>query len=213
MRQTALRNRPDIVALMRHPGRGMKKSTGTFSGQGCPGHRADVSPASGSVSPADCTPPGGQFACELDSERLLRRAAAGRPIKASFPDGTSMRAPVWRREGAEKVAPFPWCSLGPHRPPWRSTIRCAVARPMPWPSTVSTGRRWKGTTPAWAMSKPGPLSRTKQAGSPATSITPTFDDGFSLSRGTLPHCRGGSSAPPARDRCQRRPLSHRQSGT
>src|SRR6266446_745307 len=74
-----------------------------------------------------------------------------------------------------KVAPLS-TELSAHtRPPCRSTIRCTVARPMPVPGNfASECRRWNGakSLPAWAMSNPAPLSRTKYVGTPSRSETP-----------------------------------------
>src|SRR5581483_4735758 len=64
----------------------------------------------------------------------------------------------------EKVAPAPGSDSAQMRPPWRATMRCAMARPTPVPGK-SSARCSLWNTPksrsAYFMSKPAPLSRTK----------------------------------------------------
>src|SRR6185436_19564782 len=75
------------------------------------------------------------------------------------------------------VAPRPGAASAQMRPPWRARMRCTVARPMPVPSNWSARcSRWKTpkSLPAWAMSKPTPLSRTHTSTLPcASSLEPT----------------------------------------
>jgi hypothetical protein len=57
-------------------------------------------------------------------------------------------------------------AAGPHVPPWRSTIRFTLARPMPVPSKSSAWcRRWNtpNSLPTYFIWKPTPLSCTSQA--------------------------------------------------
>src|SRR5581483_1210549 len=75
----------------------------------------------------------------------------------------------WRFSGAGRVkvkrAPLPFSACAQMRPPWRWTMRCTVASPIPLPgNSASVCRRWNGenSAAACAMSKPAPLSCTKQ---------------------------------------------------
>src|SRR5690606_4839995 len=94
---------------------------------------------------------------ELDVVRVVlhkqdRPGAHGDP--ASRPAGSS----TWN------VLPSPGTVSTRIRPPMRATMRCAIARPSPWPPPSSGPcTRWKGSKAraAWAGSKPLPWSRTR----------------------------------------------------
>src|SRR5690606_19626366 len=79
-----------------------------------------------------------------------------------------------------KVARLPGSDSAQMRPPWRASTRSTLARPMPVPGySLALCSRWStpNSLPAWAMSKPTPLSRTVKwwppsgVGSQPTSIT------------------------------------------
>src|SRR6185437_8188602 len=75
----------------------------------------------------------------------------------------------------ENVAPRPGAASTQISPPWRWTMRCAMARPTPLPSKSSARcRRWNtpNSFPAKAMSKPAPLSATTYTVRPSCSRLP-----------------------------------------